>query len=78
MTIKVQKWGNSLGLRIPKSVADSTGLSEGSEVNLRVEDGELILSPIEVPSLPEMLAQIKPGMKPEQIDWGKPVGKEVW
>jgi len=78
MTIKIQKWGNSLGLRIPKSVADSTGLSEGSQLTLRVKEGELVLSPVEVPPLGELLARIKPGMKPERINWGKPMGKEVW
>jgi len=78
MIIKAQKWGNSLGLRIPKPVADSTGLSEGSRWYLRVEEGKLVLSPVEVPSLDELLARIKHDMRPQRIDWGRLVGREVW
>ncbi len=43
MNTKIQKWGNSLGLRIPKSFAEEAGVEAGSEVDLTVEDGQLIV-----------------------------------
>jgi antitoxin component of MazEF toxin-antitoxin module len=45
---------------------------------LRVDEGDLVLSPVQVPSLHELLTRIKPGMQPERVDWGKPVGREAW
>jgi antitoxin MazE len=44
-TSKVQKWGNSLGVRIAKHVAEAAGVHEGSEVELRVEDGTIVVAP---------------------------------
>lgn len=45
MHTKIQRWGNSLGLRIPKSFAEEAGVGAGSEVDLSVEEGELIVRP---------------------------------
>jgi antitoxin MazE len=78
MTVTIQKWGNSLGLRIPKAIAQSAKLGQGSQVQVLVERGRVVLKPVEVPSLKNLLAQVKPGSRPEETDWGKPVGKEVW
>ena len=78
MTVRVQKWGNSLGVRIPKSVADQSSIRAGSELEVRSDDGRVVLSPVRVPTLKQLLAQVKPGNRPQLIDWGKPVGKEVW
>lgn len=78
MTVRVQKWGNSLGVRIPKAVADRSLIREGSELEISFEKGRVILNPTKVPSLTQMLAGIKPGDRPDLADWGKPVGKEVW
>lgn len=78
MTVTVQKWGNSLGVRIPKSVAAGASLGEGSKVEVAVRNGKIVLQPVEVPSLKELLAQVKPGSRPELAEWGKAVGKEVW
>jgi len=42
---KIQKWGNSLGLRVPKPLAEEAGVAAGSEVDISVEDGDLIVRP---------------------------------
>lgn len=78
MTVTIRKWGNSLGVRIPKSVAAAAGIGEGAQVEIAARQGKVILNPVEVPSLAELLSQMKPDSRPELVDWGKPVGKEVW
>lgn len=78
MTVRVQKWGNSLGVRIPKAVAAQSDIREGSEVDVYCKDGRVIVQPSPVPSLHELLSRIKPGDRPPVEDWGGPVGREVW
>jgi len=78
MTVTVQKWGNSLGIRIPKAIAQNAKLGKGTQVEVSVERGHVVLRPVEVPSLKELLSKVKPGSRPQLVDWGKPVGKEVW
>lgn len=80
MLTKVQKWGNSLVLRIPKALAEEAGLEAGSEVELRVENGCLKIYPAGAPryTLEELVAQITPENRHEEWDIGPPVGKEVW
>ncbi|PQP88113.1 AbrB/MazE/SpoVT family DNA-binding domain-containing protein [Paenibacillus sp. AR247] len=56
---QVQKWGDSLGIRIPKSLALKVGLEEGSKVDLYVENGHLIIKP-KPSSLEELLTQVTP------------------
>ena len=65
MQTRVQKWGNSLGLRIPRGLADEVGLGAGTEVSLIAKDGELVLRP----SLPSRLrlADLLAGITPENI-----------
>ena len=80
MRAKVQKWGNSLAVRIPRSLAVEAGLSTESPVELVLVEGRLVVEPVveEVPSLEELVAQITPENRHEEFDWGPPVGKEVW
>lgn len=80
MRAKVQKWGNSLALRIPRSLALEVGLSTESPVELILVEGRLVVEPVaeEVPSLEELIAQITPENRHGETDWGPPVGKEVW
>ncbi|MCC6424773.1 MAG: AbrB/MazE/SpoVT family DNA-binding domain-containing protein [Phycisphaerales bacterium] len=68
MIHKAKKQGNGSGMRITKPVTDNMERRNGSRFNL----------PIEVPLLGDLLARIKPDMQLEIVDWGKPVGKEVW
>lgn len=78
MTVKVQKWGNSLGVRLSKAVAKAANLDQGSRVDVVVEDGMVVLKPVDVPSLEELLKQVKKGGRPSLQEWGEPVGNEVW
>ncbi len=79
MQAKVQKWGNSLGVRIPRGLAEEVGLAAGTEVSLTAKDGELVLRPA-VPSRLR-LADLLEGITPENIhaslDTGHAVGAEV-
>jgi antitoxin MazE len=80
MITTIQKWGNSLGVRLPKKLIDSLSFGEFDEVNISIEKNKIIISPThELPNLKKILASIPKDYKPEKIDWGKDVGQEnVW
>lgn len=80
MKTRVQKWGNSLALRIPKAFAEEVGLQADSAVELVLVDGRLTVQPIVVPqlTLDELLSGIKVEHLPGEWDSGPPVGREVW
>lgn len=79
MIAKIQRWGNSLGLRIPKNVAQDIRLQEGSQVDLSIEEGRLIVAPLKRKyTLKELADQITPENMHGETDWGPPVGNEVW
>jgi antitoxin MazE len=80
MKARVQKWGNSLALRIPKSLALEAGLSSDAPVELTLVEGKLVVEPAteDIPSLEELIARITPENRHGEVDWGLPVGKEVW
>ena len=75
MAVTLQKWGNSVGLRVPKPLLEQLGLKEGSEVDLVVEGNRLVVKQRR-PTLAELLAQCKPENRPDPIDFGPPVGRE--
>ncbi|QUS39025.1 AbrB/MazE/SpoVT family DNA-binding domain-containing protein [Tardiphaga alba] len=83
MKVKVAKWGNSLGVRLPRSAADSIGVAEGSELVLTVERDGLRLRAVGKTSaqlLAEMIAEMKrlgPENEPETVDWGPDRGAEI-
>ena len=77
---RVQKWGNSLGVRIPRGLAEEVGLGAGTEVSLTVKDGELVLS-LSVPSqlrLADLLAGVTPENIHASVDTGDAVGAEAF
>jgi len=80
MHAKVQKWGNSLAVRIPQSFAKDTRLSAGAEVDLAVHDGKIVLDPRPTPrySLSDLLKGVSKKNLHAEIDFGEPVGREVW
>jgi len=80
MIARIQKWGNSLGVRIPKNVAQDARIQEGSSVELSVEEGRLIIAPRtkKMCTLKELVDQITPENMHGETGWGPPVGKEVW
>jgi len=80
MVTKIQKWGNSLGLRIPKAFAKDAGVEEGSPVDISVEGDRLIVQPVH-PSryeLKDLVSQIRENNLHDEIPTGDPVGREVW
>ena len=80
MEVRIQKWGNSLGVRIPKGLAQDVKVQEGATVDLAVEDGRLVMVPVRdnVYDLDELLNQITPDNCPGEIDFGAAAGGEVW
>lgn len=72
MTTTVQKWGNSLAIRIPSQIAEQVEISQGSEVEMRVvENKSIMLFPQKrKPTLQELLAQAKPENRHGEIDFG--------
>jgi antitoxin MazE len=76
---QIQKWGNSLALRIPKSFAIEAGLAEDAVVDLALVEGKLIVTAKpETPSLDVLLAGITPENLHDEQDFGAPAGREVW
>ena len=80
MQIQVQKWGNSLAIRIPKSFAKETNINKGTVVDLSLSDGKLVATPLtkEKYSLTQLLNEITDENIHEEIDTGDAVGKEIW
>ena len=81
MTVKIQKWGNSRGIRIPKVILDDLFWSDNEEVDLTVSDGKIIIERTEKavrPDIHELFAGYKGSYEPVDIDWGEPSGREVW
>lgn len=78
MYATISKWGNSLGIRIPRGVAQDAHVAEGTAVDVRVEDGRIVVEPIEVESLDALIARITPeNLHGEQFG-DEPVGREAW
>ena len=82
MLAKIQKWGNSQGLRISKSILSDAQINVGDEVDITVKEGIMIVAPAKRirgrHSLKDLVSRIPKSYKPGEVDWGKPVGKEVW
>ncbi len=80
MNTKVQKWGNSLGLRIPKSLAEEAGVEAGSTVDVSVRDGDLVVKPVRRRRyrLSDLLRRVSSKNIHGEVDAGKPRGREVW
>jgi antitoxin MazE len=80
MKTRVQKWGNSLALRIPKSFAAEAGLRDNVAVELSLVDGALVVQAVnpQPPTFDELLRDITDDNPPSEWDTGPAVGKEVW
>ena len=77
MQSRIQKWGNSLGVRIPLSLAEKTGLKEGVPVDLQADDDALVIRRKQY-SLEQLLAQVSTDNTHKEIETGHPVGREAW
>jgi len=80
MSVTLRRWGNSVGLRLPKPLLEQVGLKEGSEVDVKVEGSRLVIErhrPRRL-TLQDVLKGFTPDDQPGEVDWGPPVGREVW
>ena len=79
MITTIQRWGNSLALRIPKAFASQANLEEDTRVDLMIR-GESIVVRVARPeySLDDLLKQVTPSNRHGESDWGEAVGNETW
>ena len=82
MMTKIQKWGNSQGLRLAKQVLEDAHISVGDDVDVTARDGLIVVAPARrvrgKQSLKELVSRIPKDYMCEELDWGEPVGGEAW
>lgn len=80
MQISIQKWGNSLALRIPQVMAKEAHLKQGGKADLRVTGGKLVVMPLarKVWTLKMLMSGIHKRNLPGKVETGGPVGQESW
>jgi antitoxin MazE len=83
MKTEFLKWGNSLALRVPSAFAKEIGASEGRRAEMTVEDGALVVKLVKPRSrrryrLEELIVGITEENYHREVEWGGPVGNEVW
>ncbi len=82
MIARVQKWGNSQGLRLSKKLLSDAQIEIGDAVDVAVRDGTLVLTPVRRVrgrvDIEQLVREIPGDYKPGELDWGSPVGQEVW
>lgn len=75
----IQRWGNSLAVRIPRAFAVQTQLGENDSVEISVDGDRIVVSPARREwSLDELVAKIRPSNRHGEVAWGDVAGKEVW
>ena len=80
MHSKLQKWGNSIGVRLPVKLIRELQLDSGSEVDIKAIRGRLVITPIRPTgfALEELLSQITDDNLHDETDWGQKTGRESW
>lgn len=80
MRVKIQKWGNSLALRIPKAFAANAELRQGSVVDLSEKGKRITITPVfePEPTLEQLLARITRKNIHGEVETGGPAGNEIW
>ena len=82
MVTKIQKWGNSQGLRLGKQVLVDARIAVGDSVDVAARDGVIVIAPVKrirgKQSLRELVSRIPRNYKTKELDWGRPRGREVW
>ena len=78
MKAQVSRWGNSLGIRIPKDIAGKVGLTEGASVEIEAVDDRIEILPIKRRyRIEDLVSDMTPEAMREAFDWGPDVGREV-
>ena len=77
---RIQRWGNSLGLRIPSAFAQEAGVGAGSEVDLSLEGGDLVIRPARrrTYQLKDLLRRVTAKNVHGEVETGRPAGREIW
>lgn len=76
--ITLQKWGNSQGFRIPKTILESLEWQENEQFSLSAQKGKIIIEPVKKrKSIQELFADFEGSYEATEIDWGEPAGKEI-
>jgi antitoxin MazE len=82
MLTKIQKWGNSQGVRFSQRILEEAHIATGDEVDVSVQEGRIVVSPSQRIRgryrLAEVVARIPEGYEPGEEDWGTPAGREAW
>jgi antitoxin MazE len=82
MVTKVQKWGNSQGLRLPKQLLEDAHISIGDDVDVTTQDGVIVIAPVKrvrgKRSLQDLVSRIPKDHEVGEVEWGEPVGGEAW
>ncbi len=80
MKVQIKKWGNSAALRLPSSVMSAADLKIDQSVDVREENGRVVIEPLRLPiyDLDQLLDRLDLATFPEDLDFGPPVGSEVW
>ncbi len=79
MITTIQKWGNSQGIRIPKFLLDAVQWSDDEQIILSAEKNKIIIEKAEPrKNIIELFADFDGAYEPVEMDWGEPVGEEVW
>jgi len=80
MHVRVQKWGNSLAVRIPKPLAEDAEVKEGTVLNLAVSEGMVVATPVKKRkwSLKQLLARVNKKNLHAEADFGPSLGREIW
>ena len=80
MKTSVQRWGNSLAVRIPRAFAAETRIEDGTEVELLLKGDDLVVRPVRRRrlALSELLKKVTPTNRQDEVSSGAPVGQEIW
>lgn len=82
MVTKLQKWGNSQGLRFPKALLEDAHMNVGDAVQVSVRGRKIIVQPAEKVrgryDLKKLVARMPAGYRGREVEWGAAVGKEEW
>ncbi len=82
MLTKIQKWGNSQGIRFPREVLRKANISIGDDVDISIHQGEIVVKPTKVTrrkyKLKNLLSKMPNDYITEETKWSKPVGGEIW
>ena len=80
MITTIQKWGNSQGVRIPKTILNNVKWSENEQITLTVDNGKIIMQKAkkERKNIKELFKDYNEEYEPVDVDWGEPEGEEIW